>query len=527
MEKRLILAIALSVAIIMSFQYFAPKPPPPAGKQEAVKAAAQAVPTVIEEPAEKIDYSAGEKLEAVETDKYRMTFSNIGGAIKKIELKDYKEANHDSMLAIVDLIDPHDYICALGGNIGAETLALKTFQVISESNTLSYYARVNDVEIIKRYTIDTGKHKIVHDLVFKNVSGSEKTLSYRINGGAGLSERSDQDKRFVEVTTKVGEKIAGFKRVREGKVSVPGDVKWVALKNKYFSIVLKPSGETTAAYYYETKTGYLVSGAAYKESAIPARSYVEYKASIYAGPAISKEMAKLGEGFEETINYGFFGGIAHALMAAARFIHNVTRNWGVAIILLSVLLNIILYPLSLKSFTSMKKMQELHPQMEKLKVQCKDNPQKLNKEILELYKKYNVNPFSGCLPLLLQMPIFIALYQALSRSIELRGAGFLWVRDLSMPDAVPLPITLPIIGSSVNILPLLMVVGMVLQQRMSSKVMGSAVTDEQKQQQKMMMVIMPIMFGFIFYNMPSGLVLYWLVNTILTAFEQAVIFKKA
>jgi YidC/Oxa1 family membrane protein insertase len=163
--------------------------------------------------------------------------------------------------------------------------------------------------------------------------------------------------------------------------------------------------------------------------------------------------------------------------------------------------------------------------MEKLKAQFKDQPQKLNKEVLELYKKYKINPMSGCLPLLLQMPIFVALYQALTKSIALRGAGFLWISDLSMPDAVPISFTLPIFGNSINVLPLLMVGLMVAQQKVSTKVMGGAVTDEQKQQQRMMLIIMPIMFGFIFYSMPSGMVLYWVVNTILTIAEQFVIFK--
>jgi YidC/Oxa1 family membrane protein insertase len=193
---------------------------------------------------------------------------------------------------------------------------------------------------------------------------------------------------------------------------------------------------------------------------------------------------------------------------------------------LAVILNIILFPLTMKSFTSMKKMQELHPQMEKLKTQYKDTPEKLNKEMMELYKKYKINPLSGCLPLLLQMPIFVALYQALVKSIDLRGAHFLWIKDLSTPDAVKLPFTLPVIGNSINILPIIMIVGMVIQQKVSASATGAAVTNEQKQQQKMMLIIMPVMFGFIFYGMPSGLVLYWVVNTALTIVEQSYIFKK-
>ena len=125
------------------------------------------------------------------------------------------------------------------------------------------------------------------------------------------------------------------------------------------------------------------------------------------------------------------------------------------------------------------------------------------------------------------MPIFIALYQALTKSIDLRGASFLWNKDLSMPDAVAIPFALPLVGDSINVLPLAMVILMVVQQKISSKVMGGAVTEEQKQQQKMMLIMMPIMFGFIFYNMPSGMVLYWVVNTVLTIAEQSAILKNA
>jgi len=158
----------------------------------------------------------------------------------------------------------------------------------------------------------------------------------------------------------------------------------------------------------------------------------------------------------------------------------------------------------------MKEMQALQPHIEELRRTYKDNPQRLNKEMMELYKKHKVNPFSGCLPLILQMPIFFALYQALMRSVLLKGAGFLWIKDLSEPDRLfSLPATLPI--REINLLPILMTIIMFIQQKMS--VTSSSSTT--MQQQKAMMIIMPIMFGLIFYNMPSGLVLYWFINSLL------------
>ena len=137
---------------------------------------------------------------------------------------------------------------------------------------------------------------------------------------------------------------------------------------------------------------------------------------------------------------------------------------------------------------------------------------------MELYKKYNINPLSGCLPVLLQMPIFIALYQALIKSIDLRGAGFLWIKDLSMPDAVNLAFNIPGLGNTINILPVLMAGAMVFQQHIATK--KSTGASAQTKQQQQMMIMMPVLFLFIMYNFPSGLVLYWLINTLLTVLEQ-------
>jgi YidC/Oxa1 family membrane protein insertase len=160
----------------------------------------------------------------------------------------------------------------------------------------------------------------------------------------------------------------------------------------------------------------------------------------------------------------------------------------------------------------MKEMQILQPKIEALRKELKDNPQKLNKEIMELYKEHKVNPLGGCLPLLLQMPIFFALYQALIRSVALRGAHFLWIKDLSSPDkAFVLKNSIPFLGNQVNILPILMAIGMYVQQKISM----AKTTGDAAQQQKMMTIIMPVMFGVIFYQMPSGLVLYWFVNSLL------------
>jgi len=173
----------------------------------------------------------------------------------------------------------------------------------------------------------------------------------------------------------------------------------------------------------------------------------------------------------------------------------------------------------------MKKMQALQPQVEKLRSAYKDQPQKLNKEIMGLYRENKINPFGGCLPMILQIPIFFALYQALMRSIELKGTSFLWIKDLSEPDRLfILQNPLPVIGAEINLLPLIMIAAMFLQQKLSMKSSGSTTIQEQ---QKIMIVVFPLMFGFLFYHFPSGLTLYWVSYTILSIFSQGRINRMA
>jgi YidC/Oxa1 family membrane protein insertase len=200
-------------------------------------------------------------------------------------------------------------------------------------------------------------------------------------------------------------------------------VKWTAIKNKYFSIILKPFPATKAQFYKETKDGSYVTGVETESITIQPEAQEEQKFVVYAGPSRIQDLKTAGYGFDEFLNYGFFDFIAKWMLSVMGFFYSLVNSWGVAIILLAVILNLILFPLSMQGFKSMKKMQELQPQIEKIKQASKGNAEKMNREVLALYKTNRVNPLSGCLPLLLQMPIFIALYQALIRAVELRGLG--------------------------------------------------------------------------------------------------------
>ena len=302
------------------------------------------------------------------------------------------------------------------------------------------------------------------------------------------------------------------------------NIDWVALKNKYYVIIAKPDFNAKGV-FTKNSSGEPVAGFIAEEDKILPGETKSYGINFYIGPMEIKELEKMDPGFSKALNFGFLTSISLILLGILQFFYSILHNYGAAILLLTVCINLFLYPLTFKSMKSMRKLQELQPLMEKIRQENKDNPTKLNKEIMELYRRYNVNPMSGCLPMVLQMPIFIALYNTLSRSVELKNAGFLWIKDLSMPDAFfHLSSSIPFLGNAINLLPILMIGAMILQQKMSQMGSGNSV---QTEQQRLIANIMPVMFGFIFYSLPSGLVLYWLTSTLVTSSMQFLMFKKA
>ena len=229
-------------------------------------------------------------------------------------------------------------------------------------------------------------------------------------------------------------------------------------------------------------------------------SYGEYTAQFYVGPKDQARLEELAEYLDLTVDYGFLWMLAKPIFAAMKFIHSVVGNWGWSIILLTIGIKILLYPLSAASLRSMAKMRSLQPQMERLKETYGDDRQKMSQELMGLYKKEKVNPAGGCFPMLLQMPVFLALYWVLLESVEIRHSPWIfWIDDLSAKDPY-------------FILPLIMGASMLLMQKLQPMP-----TDPT---QAMVMKIMPIAFTFFFMIFPSGLVLYWTVNNLLSMFQQ-------
>jgi len=244
---------------------------------------------------------------------------------------------------------------------------------------------------------------------------------------------------------------------------------------------------------------------------LPPGGELTLKARLYAGPRDLDVLKAVGQNLDQLIDLGWFDFLARPALWLLKFLYHYTGNYGIAIILVTVLQKIAFHPLTAKSMKSMQAMQAVQPKIQAIQERYKNNPQKKQEETMALYRKHGVNPMGGCLPMLAQIPIFIALYNALSSSVEMWQAHFLWIRDLTQPDSL-FGFTLWG-GYPLNLLALLMGVSMWVQQKMSP-------TTGDPRQAQMMLWMMPIIFTFMFWSFPSGLVLYWLVNNILQIGQQ-------
>jgi YidC/Oxa1 family membrane protein insertase len=248
-----------------------------------------------------------------------------------------------------------------------------------------------------------------------------------------------------------------------------------------------------------------------------------YSYCLFLGPKRISDLARCGENLEKAVDFGFFDIIAKPCLWLMNQIHDrAIPNYGVAIILLTMLIKLIFWPLGSKSYKSMAEMKKLQPLMADIRKKYKDDKKKMNEEVMNLYRTYKVNPMSGCLPMLVQIPVFIAFYRMLYESIELRHAPFwLWINDLSAPDRLfQFDITIPLMHPPYGIPVLTIIMGatMLLQQKLSPPPGDPT--------QARIMMMMPVVFTFIFINFPSGLVLYWLVNNVLSIAQQYYITKK-
>jgi len=531
MEKKFLLAFTLSLLILFAYSrlimhLYGPPSKPGKYNMEHYETKNVAVPSATQNQISKADETTETPL-ILETDKLKLFIDPREGAIQKVLLKEYV----DDAKEPIELVKVGDRTFFIGNlwfispNIGRVLYE----KVEQDSHSINFRTDLpGGVTLEKRIEFLDSSYALKLSLRFRNQTTHAVPLYYHLVAASHL-EPQPQEARFFEALSFSNGKKRTFNLHKAMKNPISSDEKtvWVALQEKYFSLILKPDTELSGFEIMATedKKGLSVRVRSTPQN-IPAGGEVTENYLLYFGPNKLEELKKLGPWAEGVLDYGIFGAIAKILLGILAYIHRVVNSYGLSIILLTIFVSAILFPLTSISYNSMKKMKLIQPEVNKIREMYKEKPQKLNKELMGLYKRQKVNPLGGCLPMLIQMPIFIAFYSALIHSIELKGAPFLFIKDLSLPDrAVPLPFQLGPFGNAINVLPILMAFAMFIQQKLSASVTGMGAGPEADAQRTMTMM-MPFVFGVMFYGLPSGLVLYWLTNNIIMIITQRLLFSR-
>jgi YidC/Oxa1 family membrane protein insertase len=547
MEKRLMLAIALSIATIFGYQFFFEPPAPRKGAPPAAidnggkvadngsvaspapagapAAAAAPVTAAASSP------SAPARAIVVETPLLSATIDTEGGGLTSLRLPAYREKQGAAGPGL-DILGAGGYrprplelsfegsdpaFPALIG-YGSDAPSRVTLAPGEKRSVLLSWQSPAGLRVTREFLFDAGRY----DFEVKSSVTNGSAAPVKVARGVSLSqdyrgELAGDSYTFKGLAASQGGKVNrySFKDIGKGKIEKE-PVKWAAADQKYFTLAVLPEKEwalKSASLIGDTGARAVI-GEAEGSVLRPGEGAVS-TLKVYAGPKEGDHLAKAWPDLPSLVDYGWFSFLARPLFWLLKASHRATGNFGLDIIVLTLLVKGALFPLSHKSMSSMKKIQELQPVMAKLKEKYKGDPQRMNQEVMNLYKTYKVNPLGGCLPLLVQIPFFIALYKVLLLSVELRHAPFaLWIRDLSVPDQL-FAITAGGFHLPVRLLPLLMGGTMFLQQSMTPAG-GMDPT-----QQKMMLYIMPVVFLFMFWGFPAGLVLYWLLNNVLSIAQQA------
>lgn len=474
-----------------------------------------------------IQSSSSDKLITITTDVLTLTIDTLGGDVIKAVLNDYDaELDSENKFILLDDKPNHIFVAQSGliGQNGIDTAegraqystTASDFTLESGADKIEVPLTVTENGIVytKLFTLTRGSYAVDVKYVIDNNTSSPATvqmyaqLKHSMVDNGGSLMMSTYTGGVYSADDETYQKYS-FGDMQDQNLSRTFNQSgWVAMMQHYFVAAWVPEDKDQSQnhIYSSTNNGAGIIGVRYPMTIIEANSRTELDAKLWVGPKLQDKMAAVAPNLELTVDYGWLWFIASPLHWLLATIHGFVGNWGVAIILLTLIVRGVMFPLTKAQYTSMAKMRMLQPKLQEMKERIGDDRQRMSMEMMELYKREKVNPLGGCLPLLLQMPIFIALYWALMESVELRHAPFiLWIHDLSAPDPY-------------YVLPLLMGVSMFFIQKMSP----TTIADPMQQK---IMTFMPVLFTVFFLWFPAGLVLYWLVSNIVTLIQQAIIFR--
>jgi YidC/Oxa1 family membrane protein insertase len=481
------------------------------------------LPMVMQEPMVELTPQGGDRLVVVNTDVLQVTIDTLGGDIVEVQLLQHFTAMPDDNGAPFTLLNRSAdslYVAQSGliGENGTDTAegrpefatASSSYNIgMSDSINVDLTLNQNGVKIVKRFEFSAGDYSIGVKYLINNLTAEPWQANFygqiRRDSKPPLVTSSGGVMPFLGAAIREEDKNYAkydFGDMEDESVRATIQGGWVAMVQHYFVSAWVPPTEDKNVFSLRKRSGkdlYLMDYTGQRISVAPGGSG-EYRAQFYVGPKDQERLARLADYLDLTIDYGFLWMVAKPLFAGLKMIQSFVGNWGWSIILLTLVIKIALYPLSAASLKSMAKMRNLQPEMARLKELYGDDRQKMSQELMGLYKKEKVNPAGGCFPMLLQMPVFLALYWVLLESVEIRHSPWIfWIQDLSAKDPL-------------FVLPILMGASMMLMQKLQPMP-----TDPM---QAKVMQFLPIVFTFFFMIFPAGLVLYWTVNNLLSMAQQ-------
>lgn len=550
MELRMLLAIVLSFGIFFLYHILFVKKAPLENK-EAVQSAERVeketpetdedVRVLDEKPVQAevaVRRPAREgRTITVSTPLYLAELTENSGVVKSFKLKKYKETSVPGapFKELIQLSDEREG--ALGVSFLGEGVAgLKeaVFEATTEASLMDVtesseplvftWTSPDSVTIIKTYTFSPDTYEIGLEIKVRNLSSKAIDKNLAVSLRNDLKETEESRYVFCGPAALIDGEL---QEIKTGKIAKKdkyvGRIGWLAFETQYFvSGIVPKKAEDAAVRLRVTPAEVLVT--TYIDPSGPVSPGTErtYQYRVYFGPRSLEALGSVGTDLAKIVDFGFFDIIAKPLLHAMNFIHRFIPNYGIVIIIITIIVKVLFWPLSNKSYQSMSQMKKLQPKLAEMRAKYKHDKKMMNQEMMNLYKLYKINPLGGCLPMILQIPVFFAFYKMLYQAIELRHAPFfLWINDLSAPDRLlsfnfKIPLMAPPYG--IPVLTIIMGASMFLQQKMSPPPGDPT--------QAKMMMFMPIFFTFIFINFPSGLVLYWLVNNILSMAQQYYVTKK-
>ena len=547
-QFRLLLAIGLSFLVLFVWSMFFVEKQPATDTQEPVQkdsSYAERTDQTAEELPEEISQGEEEQTRTakrqenpareiiIETPFYTVRLSAKGGCFSSYILKKYKETvavDSAYKQLIPESFKKGEILTALSGRSldGLEDAVFSISEandrlVINEGKqTVSFdWVSTDGTVLTKAYTFDPDSYLI--DLIIYIKNGAERTLKDQLVMSVRKPIEENQGYGFVGPGALINDKLEQIKTKKiEDQDEYKGLIKWISVEDRYFLSSIIPESAVDSKIKLVADNSLVINQLINPAFEILPGEKKAFRFHVFMGPKSMDLLNSLGFDLGKALNFGFFNIIAKPCLWFMNQIHGVIPNYGIAIIILTIFTKILLWPLGNKSYKSMSEMKKLQPLMAEIREKHKGDKQKMNQELMALYRTYKVNPMGGCLPMVLQIPVFFALYRMLYQAIELRHAPFLlWINDLSAPDRLfhfgfSIPFMQPPYG--IPVLTIIMGGTMLLQQKMSPPPGDPT--------QAKMMMLMPVVFTFIFINFSSGLVLYWLVNNVLSISQQYYVQKK-